>query len=47
LELVCYAYRASNPALKRRGLEQRYELDVQIMSQFSLRRKPSTTANVQ
>lgn len=47
LELVCYAYRASAQALKRRGLEQRYELDVQIMSQFSLRRKPSTTANVQ
>jgi glycosyltransferase involved in cell wall biosynthesis len=39
LEIVQWAYRASSQALKRRGLDNRYQLDLQNMSKFILRRK--------
>ncbi|MBD1820994.1 glycosyltransferase [Cyanobacteria bacterium FACHB-DQ100] len=39
LELIQWTAKASSQALKRRGLDDQYELDVQIVGQFRLQRK--------
>ena len=41
LEQIHWAYRASSQALKRRGLDKRYQLDLKNMRKFVLRRKES------
>lgn len=42
-EITHWAYRACSQALKRRGLDKHYELNVNHMSQFILRRKKVLT----
>ncbi|MGV0027841.1 hypothetical protein [Phormidesmis priestleyi] len=38
LEQIRWSYRASLSALKRRGLEGKYAIDLRVVSQFILRR---------
>lgn len=40
LEQIRWSYRASLSALKRRGLEGKYAIDLRVVSQFVLRRVP-------
>ncbi|UBF30098.1 glycosyltransferase (plasmid) [Kovacikia minuta CCNUW1] len=43
LEMIRWAYKASTQALKRRGLDQKYQIDLQVSSRFSIRpRQPKT-----
>lgn len=38
LEQIRWSYRANSSALKRRGLDRKYAIDLQVISQFILRR---------